>query len=313
VISSNWEGSLKGRYNDLNSHLRKQFGCRVQKIALDAGFGCPNRDGTLSTEGCIYCNSLGSGSGAFRKGLSISEQIIQAKDALRKRYKAEKFIVYFQAFTNTYAPAEKLKGLYEEALKDPDVVGLSIGTRPDCVEEEILDLLETYAKDRLVWIEYGLQSAHDATLSLINRGHDWRCFVEAVEKTRGRGIRICTHIILGLPGEGRDEMMGTADKISRLGLDGIKIHSLYIVRGTRMEELFREGNYACLNQQGYAELVCDILETLPAEMVIQRLTGDPKPSELVAPAWTAKKSETLKLISEVLERRDSYQGKHYHF
>ncbi|MEE9611689.1 MAG: TIGR01212 family radical SAM protein [Desulfatiglandales bacterium] len=302
---------MKRRYQDFNSHLRKQFGCRVQKIALDAGLGCPNRDGTISTAGCIYCDDRGSGSGAYKKGLSISEQISRAKDALRRRYKATKFIAYFQAFTNTYGPLEKLKGLYEEALKDPDVVGISIGTRPDCIENDVIDLLETYTKDRLVWIEYGLQSTHNATLSTINRGHDWRCFVEAVERTHGRGIQICTHIILGLPGEGRDEMMETARQISGLGIDGIKIHSLYIVRGTRMEDLYDEGKYSCLDQDEYAKLACDVLEILPPDMVIQRLTGDPNPAESVAPSWALKKSQTLRLISDLLEGRDSYQGKHY--
>ncbi len=297
------------RYTDFNTYLREIFGCRVQKITVDAGLSCPNRDGTLSTGGCIYCNTRGSGTGAHAKGLSVTQQLINGKAALSKRYKAKKFIAYLQSFSNTYAPLPILRGLYAEALDVEDVVGLSIGTRPDCVNEAVLDLLQAYAKHYLVWIEYGLQSASDATLAYINRGHDVQCFKDAVKKTRNRNIKICAHVILGLPHETRQDILKTAETLAALGIDGVKLHLLYVVKGTPLERLFRRGDFTCLEQDTYVNLVCDFLERIPAEMVVQRLTGDPHPAELVAPAWALKKSETLKRIRKTLEKRDSRQGK----
>lgn len=297
------------RYNDFNTYLRDIFGCRVQKITIDAGFSCPNRDGKITTGGCIYCNDRGSGSGARARGLSITEQIVQGKEALAKRYKAKKFIAYFQAFSNTYAPIDRLKSLYEEALAVDDVVGLSIGTRPDCVDEPILALLQQYGINTLVWIEYGLQSAHDATLALINRGHDFKCFAQAVDATRNRGIKICAHVILGLPHENKKHMLATADAIAGLGIDGIKLHLLYIIKGTKLADLYGQGAYKCLEQQEYVDLVCDFLERIPQDMVVQRLTGDPHPQELVAPMWSLKKTETIALIQATMDARDSWQGK----
>lgn len=304
-------GSMKKPYYDLNTYLRNIFGCRVQKISLDAGLTCPNRDGHISRGGCIYCNSRGSGTGASLEGLSITEQILKGKEFLRTRYKAQKFIAYFQSFSNTYGPYEKLKGLYDEACAIDDIVGLSIGTRPDCADESILELLEGYARRYLVWIEYGLQSIHDRTLAIINRGHDVDCFVRAVEKTKKRGIKICAHVILGLPFENRDDMLATATAVGAMGIDGIKIHLLYVIKGTRMEHLYREGTYSCLEQSEYVNLVCDFLELLPPDMVIQRLTGDPHPHELVAPEWSLRKNETLSLIRKTFEGRGSWQGKRF--
>ena len=299
------------RYNNFNTHLRSLFGCRVQKISVDAGLSCPNRDGTVSTGGCIFCNARGSGTGAHSRGMTISAQVAQGKQFLARRYKAKKFLVYFQSYSNTYAPFDKLQSLYEEALADEDVVGLSIGTRPDCIELSVLDLLQDYAGRRLIWIEYGLQSACDRTLELINRGHDVRSFEKAVEATANRGIRICAHVIIGLPGETRSEILHTAKTISDLGLDGVKLHLLYVVKGTPLEALYRQGDYRCLEQQEYIDLVCDFLEHLPPQMVIQRLTGDPHPEELAAPQWARRKTETLQQIHETLERRDSWQGRLY--
>jgi radical SAM protein (TIGR01212 family) len=190
-----------------------------------------------------------------------------------------------------------------------DIVGLSIGTRPDCINEPILRLLEGYARDSLVWIEYGLQSVHEKTLKFINRGHGVGSFQKAVEATRHRGIWICTHVILGLPFEGRDAILATARAVAAAGIDGIKIHLLYVIRGTRMEELYLSGTYRCLQQEEYANFVCDFLELLPPDMVIQRLTGDPHPGELVAPGWSLRKNETLSRIKAILAERDSWQGK----
>ncbi len=299
------------RYTDLNTYLRNIFGCRVQKITIDAGFSCPNRNGKIATGGCIYCNARGSGTGAHARGLSVTDQIIQGKQALSKRYKARKFIAYFQAFSNTYAPLDRLESLYKEAFAVDDVVGLSIGTRPDCVNEPLLALLENYAKQYLIWMEYGLQTVHDETLMLINRGHDFKCFVAAVDATKKRGIKICAHVILGLPNETRKHMLATAKTLADLAIDGVKIHLLYVVKGTKLADLYEQRKYQCLEQKEYVELVCDFLERLPPNMVIQRLTGDPHPQELLAPQWSLKKAETLTQINQTLEKRDSWQGKQY--
>ena len=204
-----------------------------------------------------------------------------------------------------------LQSLYEEALGVEDVVGLSIGTRPDCVDDAVLDLLQDYARHHLIWIEYGLQSASDATLADINRGHDVRCFVDAVEKTRNRGIRICAHVILGLPHETRQDMLHTASTLAALGIDGLKLHLLYVIKGTALEKRYRQGDFKCLEQETYVNLVCDFLERLPSKTVIQRLTGDPHPAELVAPHWALHKSETLEKIRQTLQERDSWQGKYF--
>jgi hypothetical protein len=281
----------------------------VQKITVDAGLSCPNRDGTLATGGCIYCNPRGSGTGALARGLSITEQLLRGKKALSRRYNATKFMAYFQSFTNTYGPLDKLKRLYDEALAVDDIVGLSIGTRPDCIGQPVLGLLQDYARNHLIWLEYGLQSAHDSTLRRINRGHDFRTFSEAVHATLNRGIKICAHVILGLPGETRENMLQTAEAIARLNIDGIKLHVLYVIKGTRLEALYRQGEFKCLEQQEYVDLVCDFLERLPRDMIIQRLTGDPHPEELVAPQWTRQKAATLDNIRMTLEERDAWQGK----
>ena len=304
-----WYFNMNQRYNDLNTYLRSLYGCRVQKITIDAGLSCPNRDGTVSTGGCIYCNARGSGTGALARGLSVTEQLLQGKQALFRRYKAKKFLAYFQSFSNTYGPVAKLKLLYDEALAVEDIVGLSIGTRPDCVGQSVLELLQDYAKRYLIWVEYGLQSANDATLALINRGHDVQCFKDAVSATVNRGIKVCAHVILGLPHETREDMLFTAQTIAELGIDGIKLHLLYVVKGTRLETLYRQGKFRCLEQQEYVDLVCEFLEHIPRHMIIQRLTGDPHPEELTAPQWSLKKSETLAKIRGTLEKRDSWQGK----
>jgi len=300
---------MEKRYFDFNTYLRNLFGCRVQKISLDAGLSCPNRDGTLSTEGCIYCNSRGSGTGAHSRGLSISEQLENGKIILSRRYKAERFIAYFQSFTNTYATVKTLEALYEEALAIKDVVGLSIGTRPDCITEPLLNLLQAYAEKYLIWIEYGLQSVHDRSLLLINRGHDFHTFETAVGATRNREIKICAHVILGLPQEEKKHMIETAKTIAAMGIDGVKLHLLYVVKGTRLEKIYASGEYRCLSQQEYVDLVCSFLEHLPKDMVIQRLTGDPHPDELAAPMWSLDKNRTLTLIQERLKKRNTWQGR----
>ena len=295
-------------YHDLNTYFRNLYGERVHKITLDSGLTCPNRDGKISFGGCIYCNAQGSGTGNFSRGLSIRDQIESVRKPLTLRYKANKFMAYFQSFTNTYGPLDYLKSIYEEALACDNIIGLSIGTRPDCVDEPILSLLQALAENHLIWMEYGLQSVHDKTLTRINRGHDVACFVRAVNATRNRNIKICAHVILGLPGEEKKDMLDAAKLIGELGLDGVKLHLLYVVRNTPLESLYTSGGYNCLTRKEYVEIVCDFLEQLPPDMVIHRLTGDPHPAELVAPAWAMEKDETLSLIRQTLIQRGSKQG-----
>ncbi len=296
------------RYRPFSRYLREIFGCRVQKIPLDAGFTCPNRDGRVGLGGCIYCGPRGSGTGAYENGVPLGEQIRAGIESGKRRFGKCKFIAYFQAFTNTYAPPERLKSLYDEALRHQEVVGLSIGTRPDCAPDEVLELLEEYARRCHFWVEYGLQSAHDYTLELINRGHDIAQFVNAVERTKGRGINICAHIVLGLPGETKEEMMATADLVASLELEGIKIHSLYVLRGTKLAEIYQRGEFRLLELEEYVSLVCDFLERLPPDMVIQRLTGEAPRDLLVAPRWSREKMAVLGKIDTELEQRGSYQG-----
>ena len=302
---------MTNRYRNFNSYLRKRFGCRVQKITIDAGFSCPNRDGTLSSAGCIFCDGNGSGTGAARRNESIRSQIQKAKPRLAARYKAEKFIAYFQAFTNTYASCDILRQKYSEALADPDIVGLAIGTRPDCVDEEKLSLIEEYTATHMVWIEYGLQSIHNRTLKRINRGHMFEDFLQAIRMTRGRDILICVHVILGLPGESKQDVLETAEALAKLDVDGIKIHSLYVLKNTPLARLYALGGVMVLDQSTYVDWTVSFLERLPQKMVIQRLTGDPNPSSLVAPKWALEKQQTLSYINKTLEERDTYQGKLY--
>ncbi len=295
-------------YLDLNSHLKQRFGGRVQKITLDAGLSCPNRDGQVGTGGCLYCNSRGSGTGAWSRGRSITRQLEEGMDALSRRYGADRFIAYFQSFSNTYAPPERLQQLYDEALAFPQVVGLSVGTRPDCLPEAVLALLASYREERLVWLELGLQSAHDATLKRLHRGHDVACFTDAVQRAAARGLEVVAHVILGLPGEGPREMAATACYLEGLPVKGVKIHLLYVVEGSRLAGLYRKGAYRCLAADDYVSRVVDFIELLPADMVIHRLTGDPHREELVAPDWALDKTRVLGLIREEFNRRGTRQG-----
>ncbi|MCG8566461.1 MAG: TIGR01212 family radical SAM protein [Desulfobacterales bacterium] len=299
----------KKRYTDYNTYLRNLYGERVQKISVDAGLTCPNRDGCLSRKGCIYCNDKGSGTGRFAQGMDITRQIETGRIGAVKKYKAKKFLAYFQSYTNTYTSTAHMKALYDEALACPGMVGMAVGTRPDCVDEEKLDLLESYARDYLVWLEYGLQSVHDRTLEIINRGHSFQDFARAVALTQNRGINICTHIILGLPGEDRQMMLDSARVLADMGINGIKLHLLYVVKDTPLDEMYLRGDYQCLEQAEYVDLVCDYLERLPREMIIQRITGDPHVEELRAPAWAADYRDTFNKVQRAMEVRDSYQGK----
>ena len=294
-------------YTDLNTALRVRFGERVQKITVDAGFTCPNRDGTLASGGCIYCSDSGSGTGKYAV-LSVTEQLETAKEFLGRRYKAKKFIAYFQSFSNTYAPVETLRRLYEEALAVDDIVGLAIGTRPDCVGEDVLDLIEGLARRTYISMEYGLQSVHDRTLDLINRGHTFADFKDAVERTRKRGIDVCAHVILGLPGESREDMLAAARTLGGLGVQAVKIHLLYVIRGTALHKMYERGEFKCLTREEYTDIVCDFLALLPEDLIIHRLTGDPHPEELIAPLWSLEKDANINAIRDNMLRKNIRQG-----
>ena len=298
----------KKRYRDLKSFWRNRFGCNVYKVPIDAGFTCPNRDGTVATGGCIYCDGRGSRLRQAGSLPTVTEQIGFGQAYYRQKRRAGKFIAYFQTFTNTHAPIGQLKVLYDEALAQPDVIGLSIGTRPDCLSDEILELIRSYARQYHVWLEFGLQSIHDRTLSLINRGHDAAAFFDAVRRASGGKIFICTHIILGLPGETHDDMMETAKALAQLPVQGIKIHLLLALRGTAIGESYQRGNVNLLTKNEYVDTVCDILEVLPPEMIIQRLTADGYRDIFLGPQWAANKMDVLNAIGQELARRESYQG-----
>jgi len=296
------------RYNAFSEELKQVFGCRVHRISVDAGFTCPNRDGTLGTDGCIYCGGKGSGAHGILPDASVTAQIEAGKEIMARKYKAKRFIAYFQAFSNTYAPPERLRALYDEALDVPDVVGLIVGTRPDCLPPETVSLLAGYSRRTYFWLELGLQSPQDRTLEFLNRGHDFAAFEQAVRSCRAEGIRVCAHVILGLPGETRGEMLATAGVLNELGIDGIKIHLLHVMKGTPLEALFRQGEVRMLDRDEYVGLVCDFLERLSPGVSIQRLTGDGGHDHLVAPLWSLKKFEVLNALDRELERRGSRQG-----
>ena len=296
------------RYYDLNSYWRNLFGCRVHKLQIDAGFTCPNRDGMAALGGCIYCDGRGSHLRSQGPLPTVVEQLRMGKSHYRERMRADKFIAYFQTFTNTYGPVEKLRVLYDEALAEEDVIGLSVGTRPDCVPDPVLDLLAAYGEHSHVWLELGLQSIHDRTLFAINRGHDAAVFIDAVERAAARGIRICIHIIVGLPRESIEDILGTARALAALPVQGIKIHSLLALKGTALGDLFERGRIRLMTKEEYVGTVCDVLEILPPGMVIQRLAADGYRDIFLAPAWAAKKMDVLNAIDREMARRGSHQG-----
>lgn len=299
------------RYNLFSSYLKKKFNEKVYKVTLDAGFSCPNRDGTLSSSGCIFCDDSGSFSQAHSNKLDVEKQLEVGMETLKKRFKAKKFLSYFQAYSNTYKPVDKLKLLYDKALTPDDVVGLSIGTRPDCVDDEKLDLIASYSKTKEVWLEFGLQSANDKTLKMINRGHDYKCFENAYLKAKDRNINVCVHVILGLMNETYDEIMYTAKTLAKLNVDGIKFHMLCVLKNTQLEKIYNKNKFELLNEDEYVDLVCDFLEVLPPTTTIHRIAGNGLNKLLIEPHWIMNKFETLNKIDRTLEKRNSYQGIKY--
>ncbi len=296
------------RYNQYSAHLKNKFGVKVYKVTLDAGFSCPNRDNTISSGGCIFCDDGGSFSQAHSNLLSVEEQLETGIKTLSERFKAQKFMSYFQAYSNTYKPPAELEKIYKSALKHPDIVGISIGTRPDCVDNEKLKLISEFRDDYYTWIEYGLQSIHDRTLRAINRGHDFDCFLRAYEQSKEVGLNVCAHVILGLPGETKEDMLKTAEKLAELKVDGVKIHMLCALKGTKLSKMYEEGEISFMSEDEYIQTVCDFLEMLPPETTIHRLAGNGLKKNLIAPRWIGKKLDALNKIDRELERRNSYQG-----
>ncbi len=322
-----------GWYYRLSQYFRELFGQKVYKIPLDAGMTCPNLDGAKSSQGCIFCHNPGFSPGALSRETndrtaSIAEQVrkFQLRSEQRKKNPGAQgqeqgvpagftprrfYLAYFQSFSNTYAPLSTLRQLYQEALSVPGVVGLSVATRPDCLQEDVLDLLAEYGSKHHVWLELGLQTFHDATLKRINRGHDFACFRDAVLESERRGLRVCVHIINGLPGEGRREMLETARVLAGLPVKGIKFHQLQVMESTDLARLYRQGELRLLNAEEYLEILCDQLELLRQDIVVHRLMSEVTREELLlAPRWDVSRADFARKVEQTLKARNSCQGRH---
>ena len=297
------------RYHTLDYFYKHKFGCKIAKISLNGGFTCPNKDGTKGVGGCIYCSKLGSGDFAGKPSKSIKEQFNDIKKVMDKKWKDTKYIAYFQANTNTYAPVNILKEKYEEALNIDGVIGLNIATRADSITDECLNYLVELNKKTFLNIELGLQTIHKKTNKLINRGETLKEFEEMVKKLREKGINVIVHIINGLPYETKDDMLKTIKYLNKLDIQGIKIHMLHIIKDTKLEELYNKEHFHILTREEYVQIVCDELELLREEIVINRITGDPDPNDLIEPKWLIKKFGVLNEIDKEMARRDSWQGK----
>ena len=286
-------------YTTLNEHYRAKFGCKVYKLSIDAGFTCPNRDGTLGTGGCIFCSAAGGGEFAAH-GCDIPAQLEQAKGRVASKNKDGKYIAYFQSFTNTYAPVEKLRTLYTQAIEPGDVVGLAIGTRPDCLPPEVIELLKVIHRDKDVSVELGLQTVHDASVRYIRRGYGNEVYFDAVRRLKEAGIEVVTHIILGLPGETPEMAAETTRRAVAAGTDGVKFHLLHVLRGTDLEKDYREGKFRCLELEEYADWLKACLAEVPQNVGVHRITGDGAKKDLVAPLWSADKKRVLNYLNRVL-------------
>lgn len=296
------------RYHTLDYFYKNKFGCKVCKISLNAGFTCPNIDGTLGTKGCIYCSKSGSGEFGGNKNDDLITQFESVKKVMDKKWPNSKYIGYFQARSNTYAPLNILKEKYETILKLDNVVGLSIATRPDCISDECLDYLDRLNKKTFLTVELGLQTIHEKTTKLINRCHDLKCFEDMVKKLKQKNIFTVVHIINGLPDETKDMMIETVKYLNNLNIDGIKIHMLSVLKDTPLAKLYEIKPFHLLSEEEYVDIVCDQLEHLKPEIVIQRLTGDPMTDDLIAPLWLPKKTQVLNDIDKEMAKRNSYQG-----
>ncbi len=288
-------------YRTLNAYYQEKFGCKVYKLAIDAGFTCPNRDGTVGTGGCIFCSGMGSGE--FAEGLceSISRQLELAKRRVEAKNKGGKYVAYFQSFTNTYAPVEKLKRLYYEAIEPVDIVGLSIGTRPDCLGPEVVELLAQINRIKPVSVELGLQTVHAATIHYIQRGYVNQVYFDAVKRLGAAGLDVVTHIIIGLPGETEEMAVETTRQAVAAGTNGVKFHLLHVLKGTALEQDYLAGKFTCLTLEEYAKVLKSCLAVLPPETVVHRITGDGAKRDLIAPLWSADKKRVLNYLNKLIK------------
>lgn len=286
-------------YYSFNQYLKDTFGCKVYKISINAGFTCPNRDGTLGTRGCIFCSKGGSGDFAESSSLSVTEQIESGKQRVSKKIKSGKYIAYFQAFTNTYAPVEVLAEKYCEAINHPDIVGISIATRPDCLGEEVLTLLSEINKIKPVFVELGLQTIHEKTAEYIRRGYPLSVYDNAIKALKKAGINTVVHLIIGLPNESREEMLESVEYACKSGADGIKLQLLHILKGTDLADDYLSGKLETLSMEEYLSIIKDCVEIIPKNVVIHRLTGDGPKKDLIAPLWSADKKSVLNALNKL--------------
>ena len=285
----------------LNQHYREKFGCKVYKLSLDGGFTCPNRDGTLSTGGCIFCSASGGGSFAEKDCGSIEAQLEKAKIRVQSKNKGGKYIAYFQAFTNTYAPVSRLREIYYAAIQPEYIVGLSIGTRPDCLGQDVIDLLAEINRLKPVSVELGLQTVHEETARYIRRGYDTEVYFDAVRRLKAAGMEVVTHIILGLPGESVEMMAQTTRQVVAAGTDGVKFHLLHVLRGTDLEQDYMAGKFSVLTMEEYGAILKQCIALLPEQVVVHRITGDGDKRELVAPLWSGDKKRVLNYLHQLLQ------------
>ena len=295
-------------YRSLNQTMQERFGCKVYKLALDGGLTCPNRDGTVGERGCIFCSDVGSGEFAAPACGSISAQITQAKARVEKKNKGGKYVAYFQSFTNTYGPLSYLEKIFWEAIEPDEIVALSIATRPDCLGPEVLALLSSLNERKPVWVELGLQTIHPNSARYIRRGYDLEVYDRAVRQLKEAGIEVITHVILGLPGETREQMLQTVHYVGQSGADGIKLQLLHVLEGTDLARDWREGKVPVMELEDYVLLLEDCLAVLPPELVVHRLTGDGHKRDLLAPLWTGDKKRVLNTINQMFARDGVRQG-----
>ncbi len=309
-VAADWR-SAGLRYHAYNYYLRGRFGRRVQKVSIDAGFTCPNVDGTVARGGCTFCDNR-----SFSPSRRVRRQeiLVQIDDGIRRlktRYDCDDFLAYFQPATNTYAPVDRLRMVYEAALEHPKVRGMAIGTRPDCVPDDVLDLLQEIAGRTYLSVEYGLQTIHNRSLDWMNRGHHHDAFLDAMARSRNRGFEICAHVILGLPGESHDDMLATARELARLDLDAVKIHNLYAVKNTPLADDVESGRTQLIGREEYLRTLVDFVELLPPHTIIERISGDAPPQYFVGPAWCLDKPAVRAALDEEFRRRDTWQGRLY--
>ncbi|MGI9553317.1 MAG: TIGR01212 family radical SAM protein [Thermodesulfobacteriota bacterium] len=302
---------MEKRYNSYHDYLRERFGCRVHKVSLDMGFTCPNRDGNVAQGGCVYCNNDSFVPPYARSRYKMDFQIKHGIEYLKNRFKAEKFIIYFQAYTSTYGEAEELERMYKEALKYDGVVGLAVGTRSDCIDEEKIEIFERLARDYYVSIEYGIESIYDKTLEFMNRGHDYNSVLDAIELSKNRDLHIGTHIIVGMPTETEQEMLAMADEVSTLGVDTFKVHNLHIIKNTPLARMYKENPFNLFSYEEYLEFIVKFIERLSPDIMLERLFTDTPQDLLIAPKWKERHNEIIYGIKQALERKESYQGKMY--